>query len=130
MTHLFKLVLLFGTLLITGCSSALNVWGTTVPMGEKKYAPVPTEHVMILFEAPKQEYDQIGLVSALGGMFASDGDMFKKMQREAARLGADAIIVRPADGTPTKTGDGVTIIQSQKSGWEYPKTTAIAIKYR
>ena len=56
-------------------------------MGEKKYARVPIEHVMILFEAPTKEYEQIGLVSALGGLFTSDGDMFKKMQQEAAGLG-------------------------------------------
>ena len=102
-------------LFATGCSSSLNVWGTTVPMGSKKYQPVSQESVMILFEAPTREYEQIGLVSSLGGMFASDGDMYKKMQKEAAQIGADAIIVR----TDTKHGP-----------YEYPKTNAIVIKYK
>lgn len=114
MNRLLTSVLVLGVLLSAGCES-MNTWGTTVPMGGKKYEPVPIESVMILFEAPSREYDQIGLVSSIGGVFASDGDMFKKMQKEAAQLGADAIIIR--------TGD-------KHGPYEYPKTNAIAIKYR
>lgn len=86
-----------------------------MPMGDKKYPPVAVESVMILFQPPTREYDQIGLVSALGGLFTSDGDMFKKMQKEAAQLGADAIIVRSGDA---------------HGPYEYPKTNAIVIKYK
>lgn len=108
----------------------MNTWGTSVPMGAK-HPPVPIEHVMILFEAPERPYDQIGIVSSLGGVFASDGDMFKKMQKKAAALGADAIIVRNDQATAVKAGDGgVTVVQTVKSGWDYPKTSAIAIKYK
>ncbi len=102
-------------LFVTGCESSLNTWGTTVPMGPKKYPPVSVESVMILFEAPTREYEQIGLVSSIGGMFASDGDMFKRMQKEAAQIGADAIIVRTEKG---------------RGPYEYPKTNAIVIKYK
>ena len=63
-------------------------------MGEHRYPKVPIEHVVILFEPPQRPYEQIGIVSSLGGIFASEGDMFRKMQMAAADLGADAIIVR------------------------------------
>lgn len=129
MARISQLLALLSILLSVGCAS-MNTWGTRVPMGEKKYPSVPVEHVIILFDPPKKEYEQIGIVSSLGGVFASDGDMFKKMQKEAAALGADAIIVRSDGGTAVKGGDGITIVQSQKSGWEYPKTHAIAIKYK
>ena len=68
--------------------------GTRVPTGEHRYGKVPVEHVMILFEPPRRPYEQIGIVSSLGGIFASEGDMFTKMQMAAAGLGAGAVIVR------------------------------------
>ena len=100
-------------------------------MGDKHYPKVPIEHVVILFAPPQQPYEQIGLVSSLGGLFASDGDMYRKMQMAAAGLGADAIIVQGI-GTTVQGGNGVTVVQSQsiKNYWDYPKTSAIAIKYK
>ena len=50
--------------------------------------------MVILFEPPQRPYEQINIVSSLGGIFASEGDMFRKMQMAAAGLGVDAIIVR------------------------------------
>lgn len=100
-------------------------------MGEKRYPKVPVEHVVILFEAPARPHEQIGIVSSLGGVFASEGDMLRKMQMAAAGLGADAIIVR-GTGTTIRTAEGVTVVQSQtvNNYWDYPKTSAIAIKYQ
>ena len=110
-----------------GCST----WGTRVPMGEHRYTKVSTEHVLILFETPQRPYEQIGIVSSLGGIFASEGDMFRKMQMAAADLGADAIIVR-GSGTTVQSRNGITVVQTQtvNTYWDYPKTNAIAIKYK
>jgi hypothetical protein len=66
-------------------------------MGDQHYAPVRTEQVVILFEKPARPFIEIGLVSSLGGWFASDGDNYHKMQMAAAALGADAVIVRGQD---------------------------------
>jgi hypothetical protein len=124
-TRLSAIAILFA---LVGCST----WGTRVPMGDKRYPKVPIEHVVILFEPPQRPYEQIGLVSSLGGLFASEGDMYRKMQMAAAGLGADAIIVR-GSGTTIQSGNGgVTVVQSQSVNnyWEYPKTNAIAIKYK
>lgn len=111
----------------SGCST----WGTKVPMGEHRYPRVPREHCLILFAPPSRPHEQIGIVSSLGGAFASDGDMFRKMQMAGADLGADAIIVR-SDSATVSTGSGVTVIQNQvtKNYWDYPKTSAIAIKFK
>ena len=100
-------------------------------MGEHRYPKVPVEHVVILFEPPQRPYEQIGIVSSLGGVFASEGDMFRKMQMAAAGLGADAIIVR-GSGTNIQSRDGITVVQTQtvNNYWNYPKTSAIAIKYK
>jgi hypothetical protein len=121
------MLLLCASNFVAGCST----WGTTVPMGSKRYQSVPREHVVILFEPPQRPYEQIGIVSSIGGVFASEGDMYRKMQMSAARLGADAIIVR-GQGTVVNAGSGVTVVQNQSVNnyWDYPKTSAIAIKYR
>jgi len=100
-------------------------------MGDKRHPSVPAQHVVILFEQPQRPYNQIGIVSSLGGAFASDGDMYRKMQMSAARLGADAIIVQ-GTGSTINTSNGVTVVQNQtvKNYWDYPKTSAVAIKYK
>jgi hypothetical protein len=86
-------------------------------MGDQHYPSVRTEHVVILFEPPAQPYKQIGLVSSLGGWYASDGDNYHKMQMAAAQLGADAVIVQGSQPMP------------QRDYWQYPKANGIAIKY-
>jgi hypothetical protein len=101
------------TILLAGCTT----WGSKMTMGDQHYASVRTDHVFILFEKPTRPYVEIGLVSSLGGWFASDGDNYHKMQMAAAALGADAVIVRGQDS------------QAQRDYWQYPKTSGIAIKY-
>jgi hypothetical protein len=86
-------------------------------MGDQHYPSVKTEHAVILFEKPARPYREIGLVSSLGGWFASDAENYHKMQMAAAQLGAHAVIVQ---GSPP---------QSQRDYWQYPKTSGIAIKY-
>jgi hypothetical protein len=86
-------------------------------MGDQKYPAVNTRHVVILFEKPSRPYQEIGLVSSLGGWFTSDGDNYHKMQMAAAQLGADAVVVQNSQP------------QSQRDYWQYPKTTGVAIKY-
>jgi hypothetical protein len=86
-------------------------------MGDQHYAPVRTEHVIVLFEKPTRPFIEIGLVSSLGGYFASDGDNYHKMQMAAAALGGDAVIVHGQDPL------------SQRDYWQYPKTSGIGIRY-
>jgi len=121
-----KVVLLIALIFLTGCST----WGTKVPMGGQRYPKVPVDHVMILFESPERAHRQIGIVSSLGGVFASEGDMYRKMQMAAADLGADAVVVREKGATVQNTG-GVTVVQSQevRNYWDYPKSHGIAIKF-
>ena len=75
---------------------------------------------MILFETPSQPYDQIGVVSALGGYYSTDAEMYHKMQTKAAQLGADAIIVSGPGAQSVQTGSGVTVVQTTtvKSAWD------------
>jgi hypothetical protein len=75
--------------LLTGCTT----YGYKTPLGETTYAPVDYHKVKLLFGAPDQKYEVIGVVSVQGGTWASEGDMYQKLIKSAAQLGADAVIV-------------------------------------
>ena len=82
--------LLFALILaLTGCTT----YGYKMPLGETTYAPVDYHKVKLLFGAPPEKYEVIGVVSVQGGTWASAGDMYQKLIKSAAQLGADAVIV-------------------------------------
>jgi hypothetical protein len=76
-------------LALTGCTT----YGYKTPLGETTYAPVDYHKVKLLFGAPAEKYEVIGVVSVQGGTWASAGDMYQKLIKSAAQLGADAVIV-------------------------------------
>jgi len=75
--------------LFTGCST----WGFKSRIGDRVYPPVPYQRVQILYGWPNRPYEQIGICSVSGGAFASDVDMWRKLQKSAAQLGADAVVI-------------------------------------
>lgn len=101
-------------LTLTGCSALLTT-GNSIPMGPGKYPATAKGHVVILFDEPDRPHEKIGIVSALGGTYTDEGRMHERLQIEAAKLGADAVVVRPT---------------ANKNIWEYPKNSGTAIKYR
>jgi hypothetical protein len=66
--------------------------GGRVAMG-KTYVPVRADTVQILFQAPAWQYEQIGIVSSQGAQVASDATVYKELQSQAAKLGADAVLI-------------------------------------
>ena len=58
---------------------------------------------------------------------ANEGDMLKSMQKNAAKLGADAIILRNDDIQPRA---GSVKIPASEMDIHYPRTSAIAIKFK
>jgi hypothetical protein len=76
------------------CSSLLFgcVQSGSVPMGNRYTAVAPVT-VQILFQPPSWRYEQIGIVTCLGAQAASDASVYRELQRQAAVLGADAVLV-------------------------------------
>jgi len=66
--------------------------GGRVAMGSTYAAVAPTT-VQILFQSPSWPYNQIGIVSSQGAQVASDATVYKELQSQAAKLGADAVLV-------------------------------------
>ena len=85
----FILTGLLLALSLGGCST----YGYKTSLGENTYPPVDYHKVKLLFGPPAQPYEVIGVVSVQGGVFASYGDMCRKLVKSAAALGADAVIV-------------------------------------
>jgi hypothetical protein len=58
-----------------------------------KYAAVAGETVQILFQPPLWPAEQIGIVSSQGAQLASDATVYHELQSQAAKLGADAVLI-------------------------------------
>lgn len=129
--------------LLAGCTT----WGSKMPTGPNRYAPTSFQQVRILWEPPQEPYEEIGMVSVLGGaaFITQETDMLRKLQKSAADLGADAVIVMREGATRASMvagGGGASGVAnaygaSYGSGWgmggashDYPRNLGRAIKYR
>ena len=108
--------------LIVACTKT-----TTTPISPENSAS--SGGVQVFYSPPTdRQYTEIGLVTTQTGQTifhdkSADG-MIKKLQDEAARMGADAIIVRSAnEGTWGLKGGGNT-------GFERGNAQAVAIKFK
>jgi len=92
---------------ICGCTT----YGYKTRSGATSYPPVPFQSVEILDKAPEKPYKIIGMVSVLGGahFLTSDTDVYRKLQKSAAALGADAVITSLAEDGFYNRGEGKAI---------------------
>jgi hypothetical protein len=64
--------------------------------------------VQILFQPPAWPYEQIGIVTSQGAQVASDATVYSELQSQAAKLGADAVLVVSAGMKQYAAFPGVT----------------------
>ena len=132
---------------LSGCGS----YGSKTALGDTTYAAVPAGKVELLFGAPNRPYKIIGVVSADGGTWTTPGQMYKKLIKCAADLGADAVIVTGegsygsmllpgtsttlGSATATQYGNTVnacgqaTTYSGPTYGADLPRDKGLAIKY-
>lgn len=123
-TWLIWLITAF-TIAGTGCGSS----NTTFRSGSGAiYAPTKSEEVLVFRskEDVKRPYEVIGEITVAGssGWGENEGDLIKKARKNAAKLGANAIIVGALD--KGSTGDRVT---SAIFGTEDKSQHATAIRF-
>lgn len=86
------ILLLAGLFLLGGCTR-----GYKTVIGGDTYAAVPMDKTATLLAFPEEgSYKVIGIVTAKGAPLASDTSVYRKLQKGAADLGADAVVVGEA----------------------------------
>jgi hypothetical protein len=104
------------SMLLSGCASdQANRY-----YGNEKFPPRPVEDVEILREPPSSEYEVIA-------DFQSRGESPKDMQRKAAEIGADAVIVATVGGYRARSDEWAGV-DSQSSTYSRIVGTAIRFK--
>jgi len=89
MKNLINLAFILVLSILTGCAT-----GEATRTSSTHYAETDPKSVQILFEKPSKKYEVIGFVSGEGAKLASQEAVFNAMREEAAKIGADAILMR------------------------------------
>jgi hypothetical protein len=67
--------------------------GSGTRTSRRLYQPTHSSDVEILFREPTQPFTVVGPVSCVGAPIAAENAMYRAVQKEAAELGANAIII-------------------------------------
>ena len=116
--------------IVTGCAQGSRV----ATGGGPAYPRVPKESVQILFERPNRPYIEIGMAMAQGAQLATDATAMEEVRSQAAKLGADAVIVSGMErrayammpgivNLDTRTQAAGTLSGNQFSGYGNTQTT-------
>jgi hypothetical protein len=104
--------LIIGSITLTSCTT-----GSATRTSKEIYQPTDSASVEILFEKPTRPYKVIGFVGSHSSSMASDDAVFRAVQKEAAEIGAHAVLI--SDG-----------IDHKESYWEsHKKAKALAIRW-
>lgn len=95
--HVFLCVVL--AVILSACTT-----GGGTRTSRRLYQPTQAANVEILFREPVQSYTVIGPVSSFGAPLAAENAVYRAVQKEAAELGADAVLIEGAGITRNYDG--------------------------
>jgi hypothetical protein len=106
--------------LLSACVST----NSTMLVPPQKYAPVPEDSVQVFFTEQEitdkgYRYERVALIYASGSAeYTSESGMVKKLRREAAKLGANGIVLNPIrePGAGAKVVGAIFGIGTQRKG--------------
>jgi hypothetical protein len=107
---IMKNICLIAVLLLAGCASGSSTVasGSSIVVGEVR-EPIDSSQVMRFFKLP-ETYELVGIVTAPshGGLIEpdSDGPAVEELKTQAAKLGANGIIVQSTSGQDPTVIDG------------------------
>jgi hypothetical protein len=94
--------------IIIGLLSAVILSACTMGSGTRTsrrlYQPTKSSNVEILFREPTRPFTVVGPVSSVGAPLAAENAMYRAVQKEAAELGANAIIIEGVGIGPNYNG--------------------------
>lgn len=127
-----------GGLILAGLLAGCSTSGTSVPIGQAgRFSATPVEGIVLLAAPPERKHEIIALVE---GVAATDDYLTKArteaaaldaMKKEAARLGAHAIVLTGKGSAPygqigfVNTTGSATTIGNVTSGYAYSTVTSV-----
>jgi hypothetical protein len=78
--------------------------GSGTRISRRLYQPTKSSEVELLFREPTRPFTVVGPVSSFGAPIAAENAMYRAVQKEAAELGADAVIVEGPGIRPNYDG--------------------------
>ena len=91
-------------LAITSVILSACTMGSGTRTSRRLYQPTQSSDVEILFREPTRPFTVVGPVSSLGAPLAAENAMYRAVQKEAAELGANAIIIEGVGIGPNYNG--------------------------
>ena len=82
-------VLTITSVILSACTT-----GSGTRTSRRLYQPTQSSQVEILFREPSRPFTVVGPVSSFGAPIAAENAMYRAVQKEAAELGADAVIIQ------------------------------------
>src|SRR4249919_2968608 len=81
-------ILAITSVILSACTT-----GSGTRTSRRLYQPTKSSDVEMLFTQPTRPFTVVGPVSSFGAPIAAENAMYRAVQKEAAELGANAIIV-------------------------------------
>ena len=97
-----KLPIIIGLLCAVILSACTMGSGTRT--SRRLYQPTKSSDIEILFREPTRPFTVVGPVSSFGAPIAAENAMYRAVQKEAAELGANAIIIEGPGIGPNYNG--------------------------
>ena len=82
------ILLAITSVILSACTT-----GSGTRTSRRLYQPTQSSDVEILFREPTRPFTVVGPVSSFGAPIAAENAMYRAVQKEAAELGADAVII-------------------------------------
>jgi hypothetical protein len=109
----------------SGLSGCVGTSGSGARTASHVYQPTISSNVEVFVEKPTKPYYVIGTVGSRGGEDASMDALVRAMQKEAAELGAHAIIIWTNQGLNSQAG--VQSMQATAIRWQDEKMNTVPI---
>jgi hypothetical protein len=101
------IILAITSVILSACTT-----GSGTRTSRRLYQPTHSSGVEILFREPTRPFTVVGPVSSFGAPIPAENGLYRAVQKEAAELGADAVIV---EGAGVKWNESFTIPRRYKT---------------
>jgi hypothetical protein len=85
----------------------VGCYGATHQVSEHRYPPTAVDSVQVLYQEPKRPYEVLAFVNHRDTVTLSLKVQINALRKQAAEVGADAVVITQAQGLMFGSGQGV-----------------------